>query len=164
MATPTYTLINSTTLTTTTANIVLSSLPQGFGDLILVISGTMAVAGVGHGSLKINSLTSYNRLHAWGDGSTTGFYQIEGTSLNYFSFKNDFSTSEVNSVIVQMNDYSATDKHKTGLTRSNLASGQTEMGVFTCPTFLAITSLTIGGDAGYKAGTTINLYGIAKAL
>lgn len=167
MATPTYTLIDSVTLATNTANVTFESIPTDgtYGDLVIVLTGTMAVGSVGHGDIKFNySTTGYNVVHMDGDGSTTISRAYSNQMQMRFSENNSFSTTTLNTTIIQVLDYAETNKHKSVLIRTNRADGLVAATAGRWADTSAINRFILAGDAAYEAGTTVYLYGIAKAL
>ena len=65
----------------------------------------------------------------------------------------------------QFMDYSATDKHKSALSRANNAEIGTMASALRWANTAAITSIeSFAFSNSWAAGGTVNLYGIAKAL
>ena len=64
-------------------------------------------------------------------------------------------------VVAQIMDYSATDKHKTVLTRSDNAGDRVRAYAGRYASTSAITTVSIGitGGATYSIGSTISIYG-----
>lgn len=162
MATPTYTLIDSTTLTSSASSVTFSSITQDYRDLVLVVEW----AGVSNGvvaRVRINndSGTNYSYVNAYGTGSGTSSF-----SATYSSIRTDIAgldTSNKAQFKIDFMDYSATDKHKTLLLRSNHTSGS-RVGMV-CQRWAntsAITRLDIYEEFGTNlaAGSTFYLLGI----
>ncbi len=165
MPTPTYTLIDSVTLGSNTANVTFSAIPQTYGDLVIDLTGTMAVAGVGHGNIKFDYSSGLDAsVNMTGSGSAASTSSLAGQSVIQFSNLNAFSTTTINTTIIQIFDYAETDKHKSVLIRSNRSDGVVTATAARHGSTEAITRFVIGGDAAYETGTTIFLYGIAKEL
>jgi hypothetical protein len=160
--TATYDLIASNVLTSTTASVTFSSIPTTYRDLILVVSGTMTSNNAAW--LRFNSDTgaNYNRIWMQGNGSTaTSGSTTNATSL-YVSNTDAFSSTVVNTMIVQILDYRAIDKHKSGLLRLDRSDAVTSALGFRWASTSSITSILIDGDGDYAAGTTFYLYGIVS--
>jgi len=161
MATPTYELIETTTLTSSASSVSFSSITQDYRDLVLVIDGD-ASADPGQVYIKINndSGSNYNVVRMFGTGSSAG-----SSSQSSVSFGIDtglfFSSGQANGII-QFLDYSATDKHKSLLTRTNTPS-QTRATAGRWANTAAITQIeiTTTSTPTYAAGTIFSLYGIA---
>lgn len=164
MATPTYDLLDSVTLSSSASSVTFSSIDQSYRDLILAIelkaTGSSNVAAL----LKINSDTgsNYSYVVATGNGSTA--VSSSGT-LSFGIIQNSSSgTSTIPThLFVQFLDYSATDKHKPWLSRGNGAGVGTEMIAGRWASTSAITSLTLdkSGTQDFPSGSTFYLYGVA---
>ena len=166
MATPTYTLIDSVTLTTNTANVTFTNLPTDgtYGDLVIVLTGTMAVGTVGHADIKFNLSTSnYNVIHMDGDGSSTISRGYANQGSMRFAENNSFSTTTLNTTIIQVFDY-AEAKQKSVLIRTSRADGLVAATAGVWADTSAINRFILGGDAAYEAGTTVFVYGIASEV
>jgi hypothetical protein len=71
------------------------------------------------------------------------------------------SSSNTTLAILQVMDYSATDKHKTALVRTNAPTIQTLASANRWPNTNAITQMSIQcGASTFNSGTTFNLYGV----
>ena len=156
MATPTYTPIASITLGSSASSVTFSSIPQDYRDLVLVVQGgtsagsTTSVEILPNGSSADGSLVNMG-----GNGSTT----FSNTSAKIFF---DFDSSD-SLAITQVMDYSATDKHKTFLIRSNcVTNARVTATAGRWAQTTAITSLEISetGGSTLDAGTTLSLFGI----
>jgi hypothetical protein len=153
MPTPTYIALATTTLVATDAEIVFSSIPATYRDLVLVISGTVSTA---QGCfLYLNGDTANgSRVIMYGDGSSA----VSGSASDTKVF--DMSTTQSN-VIAQIFDYAQTDKHKTHLTRSN-TPGLTQAAAGRWASTAAVTSVTAKTSTGtFSIGSTFSLYGVA---
>jgi hypothetical protein len=70
------------------------------------------------------------------------------------------NTTQTNNII-QIMDYSATDKHKTILSRYNSPSASLQMAAERWANTSAITSIYCGMKTGtMSSGTTLSLYGV----
>ncbi len=154
MPTPTYTPLANITLGSSAASVTFSSISQAYRDLVLVFNGNMATSSIA----KINfngdtTNTNYNAVFMYGDGSTA----YSGSSANPYFFRFALNSA----AILNIMDYTATDKHKTILSRSdneNYVDGRALRWANTA----AITSFVISSYSGnYAAGSTFALYGIA---
>ena len=158
MPTPTYTPLATVTLGATASSVTFSSIPATYRDLILVARPTSA-SGTVVITLKVNSDSgnNYNQVGMFGTGSTTGSFT--NSSVAYLNFL-DVDTTANGIGIVQVMDYSATDKHKTILARRNQfdsVSAQASRWANTA----AITSVQLNTLSGsLAAGSTFNLYGV----
>jgi len=155
MATPTYELLDSTTLASAASSVTFSSIDQSYGDLVLVIAGEQTAND--NYDFYYNSDTSNSSyVYMEGTGSSAG----TGSGSNQFG---SLSDSVHSSSIHHIMDYSATDKHKTTLVRSNIDQWVIALANRWAST-AAITSIELAarGGGNFVSGTTFSLYGIAK--
>jgi len=158
MPTPTYTPLANITLGSSAASVTFSSISGIYRDLVLVINGTgSAGSGVSVQHNGDTTVTNYNAVTMYGDGSTTGSNTANNSNLSAI-----FTTATMS--ILQFLDYSATDKHKTALSRMNYPGGQVNAQARRWANTAAITSITLAPDPGvtFSTGTTFALYGIAS--
>ena len=155
----TYTLIDSVTLTSSASSVTFSSIPAG-GDLVLVVSCRPTGTAADDLVMQFNGDASNgSRVLMLGDGSATS----SGTSSNMIAQFNDELQNEVG--ISNIMDYSATDKHKTVLTRTNaVGAGYVTALAQRWASNSAITSINLAYSVDIQAGSTFHLYNIAKAL
>ncbi len=159
MPTPTYTPLATVTLGTTASSVTFSSIPATYRDLIVVVTG--GASGTGNVRISLNADTTnanFSAVYMDQTGSETfvaGDWRAR--LLNNFGFMtNDLNTN----YLVQIMDYSATDKHKTYLSRSNnAANGVTALAGRWANTS-AVTSVAIISQGSFIASTTFNLFGI----
>lgn len=149
-ATPTYVALAEVTLAATATEVTLP-VPTGYRDLILVVEGTLT-AGADI-FLKAN-----------GSSSNWTYVAMYGPVSSFSGSNSYISNQNTNRfmITVQALDVSATDKHKTFLTR-NSSAGKSEVGAFASrwADTSAITSLSVyTGANAFATGTTLNLYGI----
>jgi len=159
MATPTYTPLATTTLASAASSVTFSSIDQSYGDLVLVIQG-FQTAGRINPTLNGDTGSNYSYVSMQGNGSGT----TSSSGTNAFIKAMELQASNENILLVmQFLDYSATDKHKTIIHRTNLESEASAFANRYASTS-GITSIEIpvGGGGTLEAGTTLSLYGIAK--
>jgi len=159
MPTPTYTPLANITLSSTSSLVTFSSINQGFRDLVLVVSkptgSDLATIIRFNGN---NTDGAYAQVSMQGNGSTTVSYADSNLNCIWGNLYNSGGSAQSVTTFNIM-DYSATDKHKSVLVRSNLpASNVTgEAGRFAVTS--AITSIAVSQPMA--AGSTLALYGIA---
>jgi hypothetical protein len=158
MPTNTYTPLATVTLTGTDSEIVFASIPSTYRDLIVVM--TPIGSGTANDSLylKLNTSTAdFSYVQMYGDGSGKGSNSGSGGRFtNYYN-----STGRVYNSVLQVMDYSATDKHKTYLSRFN--ADNSGVGAFAgrWAQTTAVNSLSIYPGAGsFAIGSTFSLYGV----
>jgi hypothetical protein len=155
--TPTYILLNQVTLAAASSSVTFSNIPQNYGDLVLVVDGAASSNATLRIRFNSDSGSNYSFVWANGDGSTASSASGTGTSLTQTYL---FTSRTMN--IVQIMDYSATDKHKTVLSRYNNASLSLQMNAERWANTAAISSILCSQDSGtMNIGTTFSLYGIA---
>ena len=161
MPTPTYTPLANITLGSAASSVTFSSINQGYRDLILVCSGTSSNTGINSIQLRFNadagsnySIVNINGTAGGaGVGVSTGTGALGGLTIS----------SSVNANITQIMDYSATDKHKTTLSRENsLGESYVRAASTRWANTAAITSILCRVDTGanFNSGSTFSLYGI----
>jgi len=175
--TSTYVGLANITLGSSATSVSFSSISQAYRDLVLVISGrtTYTTNNDDSISLRFNSDTGSNYPGTYALGYSGGTYSPTSntTRLQPFSISTSASsnTSPGNAVI-NIIDYSASDKHKSVVGRGNDTVGNNV--VMTAARWAntnAITSIQVysdrylqGGSAtSFAAGMTLALYGIAVA-
>ena len=170
MTTPTYTLIDSVTLSTTAASITFSSIPQTYRDLVIVFVPISTSAGSPFMRVNGDSSSIYYTVEAIGNGSTSySFTDTAWTSVRLSQRLFSFTDVQYQATI-QIMDYTQTDKHKSMLIRANVPEDFTSGGgnnyegasmlAARWASTSAITSVLV--DSGtLAAGTTAYLYGIA---
>lgn len=155
MPTPTYTPLATVTLGSSASSVSFSNIPATpYRDLVLVADGTSSTSDFCF--LRFNGDTSnYTRVGMLGVGaSVISFADSDASAIGFQS------TGRSNN-IVQIMDYSATDKHKTYLSRNNVNAAQVQANAHRYASTSAITSLAIVPATGtISTGTTFSLYGI----
>lgn len=157
MATSTYIALATTTLTGNDAEIVFSSIPATYRDLVVVAYNKNAT-GIAGCRIRLNGDTGNNYSYVSMDGSGAGATSGSQTdsSLNIAVSTNEFGTS-----LFHIMDYSATDKHKTVLARGNALPDNVRAGAGRWANTDAVTSVTITTAAyDFVSGSTFSLYGI----
>jgi hypothetical protein len=158
MPTPTYVPLATITLGSTEADIVFSSIPATYRDLVLVTNAKASEdAGV---RIQFNSDTGskYSSVFMRGTGSSATSGSSTTTSLDC----SDAFTSQGYIGIFQIMDYSATDKHKSTLLRKGAAFEDVQATAGRYADNAAINSLTIfvTSPRTLSIGSTFSLYGI----
>lgn len=161
MATPTYELIDSRTLTTAVTNLTFSSLPQTYGDLVIVTSGTFS-GGSGI-ELQFNddaTSSNYYMISMAGTGSSAIRAQDATFRLAYFTISGQTTT------IGNLMDYSGSNNQKVMIARASPSGDNVSATVSRWLNTEAITKIKIINAAGetFSVGHTFHIYGIAKAL
>lgn len=154
--TPTHVLLNQITLAANASSVTFSSIPQNYGDIVVkgIIYGTSG-ANI---EWRLNGDTgNASRVFMYGSGTSKA--SAAGSS-NIWSF---LSGTNGTVHIGHIMDYSATDKHKTALIRTDFGGfdGTTWANVGRWASTNAVTSLLLVPSAGsFTVGTTLSLYGV----
>jgi hypothetical protein len=161
LPTPTYTALANITLGSSASTVNFSSIPATFRDLVIVIDGTTSSTAVGI-ALRYNGDSGFNYAGVLMSGS--GSAAASGGNASNFAADIAYAdnTSKFNA-IAQIMDYSATDKHKMVLSRSNQANSFLLAYAYRWANTSAITSVQVLTlTSSFAAGTTVSLYGIAS--
>lgn len=155
----TYVKIASQALSSTSASVTFSNLPQNYTDLFLVTN----VDATDYTSfwLQFNGDTgsNYSRTIIVGDGtSATSERTSNGSNMAIGTANTEWGVS-----IFNVMNYSNSTTYKTAIARGNNNS-QTRAGVGLWRNTAAITSLTVGiTSASFVSGSTFTIYGIEAA-
>jgi hypothetical protein len=157
----TYKALATTTLSTSTASVTFGSIPATYRDLVVVVNGKLNdAAGV---EMTLNSDTT-NGNYSWVD--------MEGTSTGAVSFTLSNRTigymgNEVSTLMINLMDYSVTDKHTTSLASTTIFDSSAANTFVTraasrWANTAAVTTIKLEDTGGktFSSGTTFALYGI----
>jgi hypothetical protein len=165
-----YTALANVTLGSSAASVTFSSINQSYRDLVLVINGYASGNNGGDAvNVRFNgdSGNNYNQVRMGGDGSST--FSNSAANQNVSEIGRFFGSISSNtspvSIIANIMDYSATDKHKTAISRSNAAmtNGLVDATCIRYASTSAITSfvLTVALGSNFVAGSSFALYGVS---
>lgn len=162
MPTATYIALANVTLTSTDTEVTFDSIPNSYRDLVVVYDGTFSGTDL---RLRVNGLTTsiYSWVYASGDGGVTASEALGPSNLG-IGWGGVTSGNRLNALFSFM-DYSATDKHKTVLIRSNETVAQVYMAAGRIATTDALTSISFriqNAGGSYQIGSTFALYGIVS--
>ena len=153
MPTSTYVALATTTLGASAAGVTFSSIPATYRDLVLVVNGNANTGQAVYLTFNGDTGSNYSTVLMYGDGSTpTSFTQTDKRISAVYA--------EPNTIISQIMDYSASDKHKTVLTRTNAAGSTTFATAYRWSSTSAVTSLNIYVGGTFSSGSTFSLFGI----
>ena len=156
----TMTPIATNTLTTTTASVTFSNLPQNYTDLIVVMNSSQTIYT--NFNVRINGDTgnNYSDTAFRGNGSTAT--SGRNTSQPYFWFAAISSTWST--VILNFMNYSSSSVFKTVLQRASDASQTADATIGLWRSTAAVTSISIFPNAGsFNTGSTFTIYGVKAA-
>ena len=160
MATSTYTPIASQTLTSSAASVTFSSIPGTYRDLVLVANGIADdVSRFMMCRLNSDTGSNYNYVAMWGDGSSATSSSTSGDSLVRLTIDGGSTRKQA---IMNLMDYSVTDKHKSMLIRGDVPQSHTVAWANRWASTSAVTSITVLMSGGsLQTGSTFSLYGVA---
>jgi hypothetical protein len=165
--TGTYTLINSSTLTSATANVTFSSIPATYTDLLLIINAQSVQATTyDNVIIQFNADTGSNysrtRINAYSGGVAGEFNGATTSHLVGPITGTSFSSSIFSPSITNILDYANTTTYKTALWRSNSQDGYVQLGAGLWSSTSAIASIKIStlSTSNLASGSTFKLYGI----
>jgi hypothetical protein len=159
MATSAITALASLTLATTQATVTFSSISGAYRDLYLVINNTNT-ASAANLRMTVNSDSGANYPYIVMEGDGASVVATSNTALNYLLIGVSQTTATMQRI--QIMDYSATDKHKSVLIRSDYPAGATDAIAVRWANTAAITSLVVfPGASSFAAGSTFTLYGVS---
>jgi hypothetical protein len=157
MPTSTYVSLATYTIPSgTDTEVVFSSIPATYRDLIVIVAGS-ATAAASFG-VRLNSDTGSNYTYVLADGN--GSTASSGSGTLTYGLAGRISTSQSVSVM-QIMDYSASDKHTTILGRGNAADDIVRMNASRWANTAVVNSVSVM-NATFNAGTTFSLYAIAS--
>lgn len=167
----TWTPIASQTLSADASSITFSSIPQNYTDLILVVVGQSTYTGdAGNGArLRFNgdTTTYYSNTNVRSGDSTPASYR--NSSATYIqcgllpSSGGSTPSGTLGIATIRITNYSMTGVYKNVLAQTTSTyAKQTEFSAGSYRPYAgqAITSITYFGDGNFKAGGTLNLYGV----
>lgn len=159
MATPTYELIDSTTLTSAGSVVIFDNVPQDYEDLILVFVASGASAYRVEVNFNDDFGTNYSKksMNA-NSSSTSGAYS---TAENYVYAGTMGSTYKVGSIL-NILSYSSTNKHKPTLGYYESPGYATYAEASRWQNNAAITKIQVKGalNNNFNAGASFFLYGV----
>ena len=170
--TGTYTLIASTTLNSSQANVTFSSIPATYTDLRIVTAARSDFSDrVSSYYFDLNGLTTsiYSRTYLTGDGTSASSGRATSQGLGRIgTITGAVSTASIFPVnTIDIIDYSNTATYKTVLTRTNLEQPTAgfEVGAYInlVQTTNAVNSFKFYCNGNFVSGSTFKLYGIEAA-
>jgi hypothetical protein len=157
MPTNTYTPLATLTLTSTDSEIIFASIPNGYRDLIVVVNGFTSSNFQFQARFNSDGGSNYPYVQMYA-APTQG--SDSGTLTHVRAVFGGSGYPEV--AILQIMDYSATDKHKTVLARENaIANSWVGARASRWANNNAINTISLTPVAGtFSIGSTFSLYGV----
>jgi hypothetical protein len=166
MPTPTYTPLATVTLGSSASSVTFSSIPATYRDLVLVYAGRTTSTADGDALIaRYNGDTgsNYSQVRMAGFGTTTFSGSFSGTVHEVGRLHTSISdNTNPSQGLVNLMDYSATDKHKTSVSRSGYAANLVDATAARWANTAAITTILLfpATTTNFAAGATFNLYGV----
>jgi hypothetical protein len=167
----TYTQISSQTLSSDTATVTFSSIPQTYTDLRLVVSSRVD-GGYNSGGMDVYAYynsdqgSNYSNTQMYGNGSSYGSNRSSNITYSYVGVSSNTSSgSDWPIFATDIMNYTNTSAYKTTLSRLSSPNGNTFERVILWRSTAAISSFTLYPELSlsFKTGSTFSLYGIKAA-
>lgn len=159
----TYEPISTTTLSTATATVTFSSIPQTYTDLVLIVNGVESANQ--YVAIRFNGDTAgnYSQTRLYGNGTSVTSDRQSSVTFGRLSVGNPTNRF---AIVASVFNYTNATTYKTWLSRSNVANDYVGavVGVWRISP-VAITSLSVLTTTAdtFLTGTTFTLYGILAA-
>lgn len=163
MASNTYVALATTTLGSSTNNVTFNSIPSTYTDLVIV--GSCKLNTTNYVDLNFNSDFGANYSYTQMTGNGSSASSSRGTN-NGFAYTGQVGSTNFDTVIWHVMNYSNSTTYKTVLSRINNSALETGAWVSMWRNTAAITSININsgnGSATWQAGSTFTIYGVAAA-
>lgn len=153
------TALATTTLASAASTVSFSSISGSYRDLVLICSIIAPTSGSVGMRFNGDTGSNYNDVHFWGTGSSTGSNVRTNNSVGYIG--SDTTTAAPFQINIM--DYTATDKHKTVISRFSVPTEIVGARAMRWASTAAITSLVIFDDSNqFQTGSTFSLYGVVS--
>jgi hypothetical protein len=157
-----YVALANITLSGAATTVTFSSISQSYRDLILVIRTQSGNASSHQPGLRTNNITnSYSYQGIYGNGSSAA--AASGTGQGQMNLTGNQSALRADgplNIIAQLNDYSATNKFKTCISRADGVTSSSLLTVSSNENTGAVSTLTVM-NATFASGSTFALYGVS---
>jgi hypothetical protein len=159
----TYEPIATQTLGSSAASITFSSISASYTDLVMVFSGSATATSYISYQYNGDTGSNYSVTLLRGNGSAASSSRYSSITEIYTAISAT-NTTDINNVILHIQNYSNTTTYKTSLSRANNAAVSTEAGVGLWRSTAAINSLKVLSPTNnFATGSTFTLYGIKAA-
>jgi hypothetical protein len=165
----TYEPISTTTLGSAVQTVTLSSIPQTYTDLVVVVNAFSSVQSDLYVSFNADSSALYSRTSVYGDGTSAGSIRntrSDGYGYIILTYYGAVTTTQGASVhTINIFNYANTTTNKTVLARANAAAVGVDATVGMWGSTAAIDSMTfdLASTRTFSIGSTFTLYGIKAA-
>lgn len=158
--TATYDLIASNVLTSSVTSVTFSSIPSTYRDLVAVVSATANTNANFNVTFNSDTGINYRYIRLQGNGSTAS---SQSNMTHNAIFEQSIDTT-ADQYIMQIMDYSVTDKHKIVLSRHNRPTAALWGIASRWANTSAINTIqfAVPGGNTFSSGSTFYLYGIVS--
>jgi len=150
----------TTTLASSSATVTFSSISGSYRDLRLVITGSTSNNSDIQMRFNSDSGANYSFVYMGGNGSSAASGSNTGQPgvvLDAYFWR----STDQSMIVADIMDYTATDKHKTVLSRNNVTAGGTDAFANRWANTAAITSITLVSTWNWNVGSTFSLFGVS---
>jgi hypothetical protein len=159
--TKTYKALANVTLGAAASSVTFSSIPATYRDLVVVVTALGSTTLEGRIRLNSDSGNNYSYVRMSSSGSAASSANAGSQSSGFLSVIADATASGPLTMFINIMDYSATDKHKTIISRAAAAGTGTEAFANRWADTSAVTTVQILTSTGnWASGATFNLFGI----
>jgi hypothetical protein len=161
MPTSTYVSLATQTLSSTATSVTFSSIPATYRDLILIMTPKTAARSFIEVRFNGDTGSNYTTVGAYVSGGSPASFS--GTYTRLLTDGSSPAGNDSKTIhITQILDYSATDKHKTAISRAQGVDPSVDMNASRWANTAAVHTISIGSGAEtFVAGASFSLYGIA---
>lgn len=161
MPTQTYIPLANLTLSGSASSVTFSSISQAYRDVICVVTPIASAAAAGM-QMQFNNDTAANYSYVTMQGNPTASGVATSDTVIRVSDGGYVNNAATNNYIIQVLDYSVTDKHKSVLMRGNNSVDTLSASAGRWASTAAITTIKLFiPTTTFAAGSTFALYGIA---
>lgn len=162
MPTLTYIPLATKTLVATATSVTFSSISQTYRDLVLVAQIKTVDSNNVYLRINADAANTYSSVFMIGSGASATAGTFATVGYMDVSSGSTPSSTVFGQIALNIMDYSATNKHKTILRRTDQSADGTSAAVQRWPSTVAITSLQFYAQSGNLGiGSSFTLYGIA---
>jgi hypothetical protein len=167
MAVSAYEVISTQTLGSAVQTVSLSSIPQTYADLVVVINAQASAQSDLYLTFNGDTSALYSNTILYGDGTSIGTRRdSRGNAYMVLTYYGAVTTTAGASVhTLNIMNYSNTTTHKTVLSRCSAGAAGVDESVGLWGSTAAITSMTfdLPSTRTFSTGSTFTLYGIKAA-
>lgn len=156
MALDKYVSLATIKLTESTSSVDFLSIPQIYSDLVLVINSSRSTSSNIDMRFNSDSGSNYSFAYMLGEGSTPTSASGTLSTMNF-----GYTSTAPTLQILEIMEYSKTNKHKNTFLRHNRADLQVNGGIFRWASTAGVTSISLVTSGGtFSANSTFDLYGV----